>query len=38
MDILVYTPEEIKKRLEIGDFFFIEILEKGKVLYARDSG
>lgn len=37
MDILVYTPEEIEQRLKIGDFFFIEILEKGKVLYARDA-
>lgn len=30
---LVYTPQEIEKRLAIGDFFIQEILEKGKVLY-----
>lgn len=38
MDILVRTPEEIKKRLSIGDHFIKEILEKGKVLYARKAG
>lgn len=38
MDILVRTPDEIKKRLAIGDYFIKEILEKGKVLYARKAG
>ena len=38
MDILVRTPEEIKKRLAIGDHFIKGILEKGKVLYARKTG
>lgn len=37
MDVLVYTPTEIEKRLALGDFFIIEILAKGKVLYSRDS-
>jgi len=37
MDIIVRTPQEIKDRLEIGDFFIKEILEKGKILYERDS-
>jgi predicted nucleotidyltransferase len=32
-DILVMTPQEIKKRLKLGDFFIKDILEKGKVLY-----
>jgi predicted nucleotidyltransferase len=32
-DILVRTPEQIKQRLEWGDFFIREITEKGKVLY-----
>lgn len=35
MDILVRTPEEIQQRLEIGDYFVREILERGKVLYER---
>ncbi|RJQ48874.1 MAG: nucleotidyltransferase domain-containing protein [Nitrospiraceae bacterium] len=38
MDILVRTPEEIKERLQIGDYFIKEILNKGKVLYARKAG
>ncbi|MBU4226324.1 MAG: nucleotidyltransferase domain-containing protein [Chloroflexi bacterium] len=33
IDIMVRKPEELKKRLEMGDFFLREITEKGKVLY-----
>lgn len=33
MDLLVHTPEYIRYRLEIGDRFIQEILDKGKVLY-----
>lgn len=37
-DILVRTPEQIKTRIELGDFFIGEILQRGKVLYeARGS-
>jgi predicted nucleotidyltransferase len=32
---LVLTPEEVKRRLEIGDQFVREILARGEVLYAR---
>ena len=35
LDLLIYTPEEIKRRLSIEDFFVKDILEKGKILYAR---
>jgi len=35
MDILVRTPEEIEYRLEIGDYFIREVLERGEVLYER---
>lgn len=35
MDILVRTPQEIARRLEQGDFFIHDIMEKGKVLYER---
>lgn len=31
----VVTPEELERRLEIGDQFFQEIMARGKVLYAR---
>ena len=37
MDVLVYTPAEIDKRLAIGDFFIAEVLAKGRVLYQCDS-
>ncbi len=33
MDMLIYTPAEIQYRLEIGDSFVREIVERGKVLY-----
>lgn len=34
-DILVMTPEEVKKRAVLGDFFIREILKKGKILYEK---
>jgi predicted nucleotidyltransferase len=34
VDTLVLTPQEIERRLSIGDQFIAEILEKGKLLYA----
>lgn len=33
MDLLVRTPEELQYRLEIGDRFMREIIERGKVMY-----
>ncbi len=35
LEPLVYSPEELEERLAIGDFFFEDILKKGKVLYAK---
>lgn len=35
MDILIYTPKEVEKRLSMGDFFIKEILSKGKVFYDK---
>src|SRR5579859_7256052 len=37
MDVIVRTPQEVETRLQMGDFFVKEILEKGKVLYHRDA-
>lgn len=34
-DVLVYTPGEIKKRLDLGDFFIKNIITKGEILYAK---
>ncbi len=35
MDILVFTPAEMKARLDMGDHFYREVLSKGRVLYER---
>jgi predicted nucleotidyltransferase len=35
LDLLVRTPEQVKKRIDLEDFFFIEILKKGKTIYER---
>lgn len=35
IDTLIYTPEEVQKRLSLGDFFIRNILEKGKILYEK---
>jgi len=35
MDIIVRTPHELAQRLAIGDSFLKEIIERGRVLYAR---
>ena len=34
LEVLVLTPQEVSNRLDIGDQFLNEILEKGRVLYA----
>ncbi len=36
MDLIPITPERLKYRIEIEDFFLREITEKGKVLYEAD--
>jgi predicted nucleotidyltransferase len=36
-DLIVRTPEVLKQRLEWHDFFLMDIVEKGKVLYESDS-
>jgi len=33
VDLLVRTLEQVKTRLDLGDFFIREIVENGKVLY-----
>jgi predicted nucleotidyltransferase len=36
LDLLVRTPEEVTKRIEMEDFFMREIVERGIVLYEAD--
>ncbi len=33
VDFLIYRPEELEKRLEMGDPFLKAIIDEGKVLY-----
>jgi predicted nucleotidyltransferase len=37
VDILARSRKVIKRRQSLGDSFMIEIVKKGKVLYARDN-
>ena len=34
VDILVYTPAEVERRKELGDFFILDIFNTGKLIYA----
>jgi predicted nucleotidyltransferase len=33
LDLLVRTPQEMRRRLALHDFFLREVVEKGKLLY-----
>jgi len=33
LDVLVFNPKEIKERIELGDFFLKEIINRGKIIY-----
>jgi len=35
MDIVVCTPQELARRIKLGDFFLQEITRRGQVLYER---
>jgi predicted nucleotidyltransferase len=35
LDLLVRRPQQLARRLKLGDYFLQEVMEKGKVLYAR---
>lgn len=35
VDIVVRTPQEMRRRLQLNDFFLHEITSKGKVLYGH---
>ncbi len=35
IDIIVKAPDEVKKRIKMGDFFLKNILKSGKLLYER---
>ena len=33
VDLLVRRPEDVERRLALGDFFLREVIEKGRILY-----
>jgi len=35
VDILVISPKRVAERIQMGDLFYKEIIEKGKVVYAK---
>ena len=35
VDVIVYTPSQLKYRRDLGDFFVKRILKEGKVIYER---
>jgi predicted nucleotidyltransferase len=35
LDLFVRTPEKTRRRLQEGDWFFLEVFEKGVVLYEK---
>ncbi len=37
VDVLVYTPQEMRKRLKLGDFFLTRIMDEGTIMYEKKS-
>lgn len=33
VDVLVYTPDQLEKRKKLGDYFVLNIINNGKLLY-----
>jgi predicted nucleotidyltransferase len=33
LDLVLRTPDDVKKRIRMGDCFMLEVMAKGKVLY-----
>jgi len=33
IDLIVYRPKNVEKRIKMGDFFIKDIISKGKILY-----
>lgn len=38
LDVIIYTPQQVKERLAMQDFFLQEITTRGKVIYERPRG
>lgn len=38
LDLIIKTPESLSNRIEMGDFFLKEVMQKGKILYEQNTG
>jgi predicted nucleotidyltransferase len=38
VDLLIYTPQEVKEGLKDGDMFMVQLFERGKVMYESKHG
>ena len=36
LDLIVFTPSQLREREKMGDFFIKTVLKKGKILYERN--
>lgn len=36
LDLIVFTPSQLREREKMGDFFIKTILQKGKILYEKN--
>ncbi|MCH8873887.1 nucleotidyltransferase domain-containing protein, partial [candidate division KSB1 bacterium] len=37
LELVVRSPEELDRRIKLGDYFLMDAVEEGKVLYESDS-
>ncbi len=35
LDVIVYSPERLEERIQLGDFFVRKVLSEGRMLYAK---
>lgn len=35
LDIKIYTPKELRREIDLGDFFIEEVMSQGKIIYER---
>ena len=36
LDLVVRTPQQVKERIQMGDSFMLDIIERGRVMYEAD--
>ena len=38
LDLIVYTPDRLQERVQMGDWFLRDVLKEGKVVYESSNG